>query len=345
MSAPPVLSTAGFSILQNEILLNPNISIEAKSALTLLKYFDRGNGRGCFARKETLCHFLSISPYRLRKALVELAELSLITITKRGQGNPDLIQVVPREEPEPLQVEVEEELQKELGHVAEEPLEESHIPEVNHVEIQTGEFLSAQHYKEENKEKKISNTLKQRDEVKELITYFFKTKEGRKPTKNELTNWRPTAKRLLEEFTLDELKPATDYAIDQGARLFYFLALTAPAFILEQRQQKQIELERKKHTEKTLTQDRQRQHQLEELKSSAAVYDAETSDLLSGLESRLRPQVFGTWFKDSFITKLTEDSLTLVTPSQGAADWIRGKYMALLEEVSGKAHIRLIAIS
>ena len=352
MSAPPVLSTAGFSILQNEILLNPNISIEAKSALTLLKYFDRGNGRGCFARKETLCHFLSISPYRLRKALVELAELDLITITKRGQGNPDLIQVVPQEEPqEPEQLQVEVELQEESDYVAEElpgvtfadlpePLEESHVPEVNEVEIQIGEILSDKHYREKDKIKNI-NTLP--CDENNLISYFFELKEGRQPTRAEIHNWTPTAQRLLEEFSYKELIPAVENAVEKGAKLFYFTALTAPSFILDQRQKRQIESDRLKHAEKALKQNRQQAHRLSTFRRSAAVYDGETKKLLTHLEECIRPQSFRTWFKDTFIVNSTESSITLAVVSHTAAQWVEEHYSDLLKEASGKAKVEVIS--
>ena len=57
----------------------------------------------------------------------------------------------------------------------------------------------------------------------------------------------------------------------------------------------------------------------------------------------MRLQAYNVWFKDTFITNLTEDTLTLAVASQGSAEWIAQRYTALLQEVSGKADIRLIA--
>jgi len=101
---PAAISTAGFTPQENTILLDDTISIEAKSTHNLLKFFDRG--RGCFAKKETLCRFLKISTHRLRKALRELEARRLIVIQRRGQGKTDIIWVV-REQatpelPEPM---------------------------------------------------------------------------------------------------------------------------------------------------------------------------------------------------------------------------------------------------
>ena len=356
MSTPTVLPTAGFSTIDNDVLLNPKISIEAKATLALLKYFDRGTDRGCFARKETLCRFLSVSPYRLRKALAELKDLGLITITRPGQGHPDIIRVVRQEEPqkpEPLQVDVEqvgEELQEELDRVVEEPLEVVHEepPEPleksddsdsHAVEIQTGDILPEEHYKEENKYKNI-NTLNPCDE---LISYFYTLKENRQPSQNEIANWTSTARRLLKEFTLEELKPAVENAIDQGARLFYFVALTGPAYIVKKRQQQQIELQHAQIDSTAIEAQNEREHRLEALKRSAREFDAQTQNLLVGLEAKIRPQSFRTWFKDTFITNVTEDTLTLAVASDSAAEWITQRYTALLQEISGKDHIEFIA--
>ena len=386
MSAPPVLPTAGFSIIDNDVLLNPNISIEAKASLGLLKYFDRGNGRGCFARKETLCHFLSVSPYRLRKALTELKDLGLITIQRRGQGNPDLIRIIRQEGPrvlEPLQTPVEEVeeglepdpvdevaigLPEELDPVVEEPPEVAvaDLPEAQEtsgdsdrqdVEIKTGEISPVEHYKEEHSKKKIrTNTLSkefgtakpldtnpEKKPCDELIAHFYRLKDGRKPTRNEVFNWRPTATRLLNEFSLDELRKATPYAIAKGARLFYYVALIGPGYILEQRRQKENELHRAQIDSKTVEEQNERKHRLGTMKENSRAYGRLTEDLLKNLSMKLRPQDFNAWFKDAFIANITQDTLTLAVPSQGTADWIRERYTTLIQEISGRSCIEFMA--
>lgn len=183
---------------------------------------------------------------------------------------------------------------------------------------------------------------KQCDEEK-LISHFFEKKEDRQPTQNEIHNWRKTARRLLDEFTIDELKPAVENAIDQGARLFYFTALTAPSFVLDQRQKKQIDSDRQKQDSKAIKDEQQREHQLNALRRSAREFDAQTQDLLAGLEAKMRPQTFNVWFASSFITNITPDTLTLAVASPGAVEWIREKYMGLLQEASGKAHVEVIS--
>lgn len=177
----------------------------------------------------------------------------------------------------------------------------------------------------------------------ELVSFFYESKENRQPTQNELVNWRATAKRLLDEFTLEELQEATRYAIDQGARLFYYVALVAPDYIVKRRQQQAAELQHAQIDSKALSQEQQRQHQLEALRSSTHEFDVQTRNLLTGLEERMRPQTFRTWFREAFIVNYSKDSLTLALPSSTMAEWITQRYTALLQEVSGKTHIEIIS--
>ena len=182
----------------------------------------------------------------------------------------------------------------------------------------------------------------QKSEWEELVHFFYQKKEGRKPTQNELLNWKPTATRMLSEFSLSELLSATQYAIEKGARLFYYVALVSPAYIIGQRQQKQEDVDRQKRDSKALQAEQQRRHQLESLRVSAAVYDAQTRSLLAGLENKMRPQVFRTWFKDAFIANITQDTLTLAVPSQGAVEWMSKSYTALIQEITDKPHIQFV---
>ena len=178
-----------------------------------------------------------------------------------------------------------------------------------------------------------------------MVHFFYQKKEGRKPTQNELLNWKPTATRLLSEFSLSELLSATQYAIEKGARLFYYVALVSPAYIIGQRQQKQEDAEREKRASKALQAEQQRRHQLESLRVSAAVYDAQTRSLLAGLENKMRPQVFRTWFKDAFIANITQDTLTLAVPNQGAVEWMSKSYTALIQAITGKDRIEFISLN
>ena len=71
-----------------------DLDVVAKFVLVSLNYWDRGNGRGCFASKSTMCKMLSIGEHQLRRALHTLQQLGYIVINKRGQGKTDVIRVV-----------------------------------------------------------------------------------------------------------------------------------------------------------------------------------------------------------------------------------------------------------
>ena len=384
-AADPTISTAGFTILPNYILLDPSLSIESKATLSLLRFFDRGQGRGCFCKKETLCHYLKISPYRLRQALRELEKRGLIKIQRRGQGQTDVIFVVYEEErdtpePQPLQFEdIEDEMgignvdeleidgiEEELGHVGKEleevdssvPGEKSADLEVKESEIQTcNDFTSKEQVFEEKKDNNTPCTKpgttelldtdhqEKQCEEDEIISYFYKIKENRHPTQNEIKNWASTARRLLSEFTLPELKEATKYAIDQGARLFYFLALVGPKYIIHRRQQQVAELQHAQIASKAIETQNERGRRLEALRSSAREFDAETHNLLASLEDRMRPQTFNVWFRNTFISNITDDTLTLAVASPEAAEWMSKSYTALIQAITGKDRIEFISLN
>lgn len=88
------MSLKGFTSCPNQILFDSSISINARLLFTQLNYWDRGNGSGCFARRDTISRMTGLSLYNLRNAIRELAEHNLITIKRRGQGKTDVIQVV-----------------------------------------------------------------------------------------------------------------------------------------------------------------------------------------------------------------------------------------------------------
>ena len=71
-----------------------DLDVVAKFVLVSLNYWDRGNGRGCFASKSTLCKMLNIGEHQLRRALHTLQEQGYIVINRRGQGKTDVIKVV-----------------------------------------------------------------------------------------------------------------------------------------------------------------------------------------------------------------------------------------------------------
>ena len=334
MPAAAALPTTGFTIQPNSILLNPSISVEAKSAFNLLKYFDRGHGRGYFAKKETLAHYLSLSPYRLRKALTELVQLSLIEIERRGQGHTDVIRVLQREDDPPVTID-------EMGVAEEEGIaEEMETLEVNSVEIQTStELTPKEDLLELNKTKHTTTKPPEKPKTREcfkLITHFYRLKEDRSPTQNELTNWNPTARRLLDEFTFDELIEATEYAVDQEAKLFYYVALVGPDFIVKKRKEKDLDAERLKHASDAIEAQNEKERQWQSIKENSRVYEGLTKDLLDKLSAKLKPQSFNSFFKDTFISAADQDSITLIAASGFTAHWICEHYLELLRGAVGK---------
>ena len=326
-----------------------------------------------------MCHYLHVSPYRLRKALDELAKHGLIKIQRRGQGQTDVIFVAYKEEhetpiPQPLQLEDFEDdirignvdeieidgIEVEPGHVGEqleevdccEPDEQFADLEVKPVEIQTcNDFTSKEQSVEENLVKNHTTNVPGNIEpspeatprqCEELIIYFYETKENRGPTNNEIANWISTAKRLLSEFSLPELREATEYAVSKGAKLFYYVALVGPQYIIERRQQRESEIQQEREAEKAREEEKDRERRWEELRAKSNSYRDLTKDLLDGLSQRLRPQSFNVWFKDTFVVEATNDSLILAVGSSYIADFISKKYKAPLQEITGKDDIQFI---
>jgi hypothetical protein len=77
-----------------EVIFDQDLDPISKFVLISLRYWDRGTGNGCFAKKTTIASMLNISLHQLRVALVKLEEAGAIVIHKRGQGNTDVIRVV-----------------------------------------------------------------------------------------------------------------------------------------------------------------------------------------------------------------------------------------------------------
>ena len=378
------ISTAGFTPQENSILLNPSISIEAKSTLNLLKFFDRG--RGCFAKKETLCRFLKISSHRLRKALRELEALKLITIERRGQGKTDIIWVVRTEEtpelPEPVPPplpddpatqfddailaddesltvnELERGEDLDMLVMVDEPVEADDLteeiasdPDQTNIEIQNLKFIPL----EEDILEETSTTNTPSTELdsteppdkssleesnsKEIIDYFFQIKEQRSARATEISHWNAVANQLLNDFAVHEIKEAIDYAVNhQQARLFYFIGLSAPSYIHEQRKERQVdELEKQKKLELQQQQQEgeERQFQREERRENNP-HKAETQAFLDALSQNMRPQSFKVWFAESFIEHICEDYIILNVASKYIANFIEQKYMPLLRKITGK---------
>lgn len=81
----------------------------------------------------------------------------------------------------------------------------------------------------------------------------------------------------------------------------------------------------------------EREHRFDELRDSTHEYNAQTEELLSTLSTRIRPQSFNVFFKDTFISFATEESITLTVPSETIAQWISENYLEILYEVAGRS--------
>jgi len=55
-------------------------------------------------------------------------------------------------------------------------------------------------------------------------------------------------------------------------------------------------------------------------------------ELLSRLKRKLKPQIFGTWFKPLTLHSLTQDKLTIEAPSDFLKSWVEEKYLSLIKE-------------
>ena len=83
---------------EHKLLFNKDLHPMSRLILISLRYFDRGKGNGCFARKDTIAKMMGISLHQLRNGLKELAEKDYICIEKHGQGKADTIWVIEEDE-------------------------------------------------------------------------------------------------------------------------------------------------------------------------------------------------------------------------------------------------------
>ena len=83
-----------------KILFGSDLKPLSRLVLVGRRYFDRGNGRGCFAKKETIAEMMGMSLHQLRRGLKELADKDYICIERNGQGRADTIWLTNIEENE-----------------------------------------------------------------------------------------------------------------------------------------------------------------------------------------------------------------------------------------------------
>jgi hypothetical protein len=86
----------GFVALPKLILQNPNLTPDSIILYCHLLHFDRnGSKQGCIARRSTLERFSNLSLHRIRKAISNLEDEGIITVTRRRNGLSDRIRINP----------------------------------------------------------------------------------------------------------------------------------------------------------------------------------------------------------------------------------------------------------
>ena len=83
----------------HKVLFNNDLNPLERLVLVSLGYWDRGNGRGCFAKRTTMAKMMGISTHLLRKSLDNLEEKGLVEINRRKLGRTDVIRIVQQDTP------------------------------------------------------------------------------------------------------------------------------------------------------------------------------------------------------------------------------------------------------
>lgn len=85
----------GFVALPKFILQHPDLTPEAIVLYANLCHFDRGSGRGCFAKRETLSRFTNMSLHKIRNAIKVLEDNGIISVVRRRNSLTDVIKITP----------------------------------------------------------------------------------------------------------------------------------------------------------------------------------------------------------------------------------------------------------
>lgn len=88
-------TSSGFVALPKFILQNPALTPEAIVIYCQLLHFDRQNGNGCFAKRETIAKFSNLSLHKVRKAIKVLEDNGIISVLRRHNSLTDVIRITP----------------------------------------------------------------------------------------------------------------------------------------------------------------------------------------------------------------------------------------------------------
>ena len=87
------MSVKPFVMFPKDILFHSTLSITSKLFFSALLHWARTD-RGCFASRKTMSKMTGLSLYHIRESIRELVHLGLITETRRGLGNTNVIHIV-----------------------------------------------------------------------------------------------------------------------------------------------------------------------------------------------------------------------------------------------------------
>ena len=86
---------SGFVVLPKFLLQNPSLTPDSIVLYANLLHFDRGGGRGCFCKRETLSRFSNLSLHKIRNAIKVLEDNGVISVVRRRNSLTDVIKITP----------------------------------------------------------------------------------------------------------------------------------------------------------------------------------------------------------------------------------------------------------
>ena len=90
---------SGFVVLPKFLLQNPSLTPDSIVLYANLLHFDRGGGRGCFCKRETLSRFSNLSLHKIRNAIKVLEDNGVISVVRRRNSLTDVIKITPDSRP------------------------------------------------------------------------------------------------------------------------------------------------------------------------------------------------------------------------------------------------------
>ena len=90
---------SGFVALPKFILQNSSLTPDSIVLYANLLHFDRGGGRGCFCKRETLSRFSNLSLHKIRNAIKVLEDNGVISVVRRRNSLTDVIKITPDSRP------------------------------------------------------------------------------------------------------------------------------------------------------------------------------------------------------------------------------------------------------